>query len=309
MNKKLLAVIDLGTNTARLLIGRLDTYGIEQVLLMRRITRLGGGFSTMSGISDAARTRTIEAVKEFALAIHQHEVSHIKAVATSAVRDAVNGRDFCAAIFRETGITFEVIDGEAEGLLTFQGVKSGLDELSEHLLVFDVGGGSTEYTVAQREQMLFTASLPLGVVRLSEGKVTPVAMSEKIGRELSQLKGRLEEADAFPDLDKCTLVGTAGTATTLAAISLSMTDYDYRRVNNYVIHKSEIRDIYDRLLPLSPAERLSVPGLEKGREDLIIAGILITLGTMDFFGFDRLKVSDFGLLEGLLLAAANDEGA
>ena len=105
-----------------------------------------------------------------------------------------------------------------------------------------------------------------------------------------------------PLLTGAELVGTAGTATTLAAISLGMTEYDYRRVNNHRLSLEEVRSIFSRLFPLSPSERLLVPGLEKGREDLIIAGIGITLATMERFGFPLLTVSDFGLLEGVLLS-------
>jgi exopolyphosphatase / guanosine-5'-triphosphate,3'-diphosphate pyrophosphatase len=304
MNRRLGAAIDLGTNTARLLIGSVDENGMEQHLLMRRITRLGGGFSETTGISGAAQERTLAAIREFAATIRQHDVEYVKAVATSAVRDAINGPEFCAAIRAQTGLSFEVIDGQSEGLLTLEGVRMGLDKETAQLMVFDVGGGSTEYTVAQGELILATESLPLGVVRLSEGKVTTTAMIDKIDRELLQHKSHLAEKSVLPARDRCTLIGTAGTATTLAAISLRMTDYDYRRVNNHLLALKEIRDIFERLLPLEPAERLLVPGLEKGREDLIIAGTLITLRTMEIFGFEELKVSDFGLLEGVLLAGA-----
>jgi len=106
----------------------------------------------------------------------------------------------------------------------------------------------------------------------------------------------------IPDPSSSVLAGTAGTATTLAAISLEMQEYDYRRVNNHILDRGEIRRIFDILLPMSPSRRLTVPGLEPGREDLIIAGILVTLHTMDIFGFERMKVSDYGLLEGLIVA-------
>jgi exopolyphosphatase/guanosine-5'-triphosphate,3'-diphosphate pyrophosphatase len=98
------------------------------------------------------------------------------------------------------------------------------------------------------------------------------------------------------------MIATAGTATTLAAIKMEMLDYDYRKVNNFLINRSDIVEIYERLLPLNPRERLLIPGLEKGREDLIIAGILILLHSMDYLGFGSLKVSDYGLLEGLALS-------
>jgi len=296
------AAIDLGTNTARLLIGHVDAAGvIRPVLQMRRITRLGGGFTREEGISGEASARTVAALRDFAEEMKRHHVAGLRAVATSAVRDAVNGREFCDLILRETGIELEIIDGNIEGLLTLRGVLSGIDDKSGNFLVFDVGGGSTEYTLAGGDTVLFTASLPLGVVRLTEGKITCGLMEEKIVRELRALREKLQKKALLSCLDQATLVGTAGTATTLAAISRKMTHYDYRLVNNYVMGLGEIKTICATLLPMTPAQRLQVPGLEEGREDLIIAGMLITIKTMELFGFTTLKVSDFGLLEGVLL--------
>lgn len=298
------AAIDLGTNTSRLLIGEVDASGnIRPICHLRRITRLGGGFTREWGISAEAMERSLAAMRDFAAEISRHGVTRVRAVATSAVRDAVNGMAFRDMVIRDCGINLEVIDGKSEGLLTLVGVLSGLKNKSGDFLVFDIGGGSTEYTFARGERVLFTESLPLGVVRLTEGKGTPGAMEEKIGREICNVHHSLTTKVILSDIEKSTLVGTAGTATTLAAISMKMSVYDYSLVNNYVMGLDEIRDIFSRLLHMTPEQRLSVPGMEKGREDLIIAGILITLKTMEMFGFKRLKISDFGLLEGVLLGA------
>lgn len=298
------ASIDLGTNTARLLIGKVEEGRIEHLLVRRHITRLGGGFTDERGISREAWDRSLAALVDFADEMRRAGVVRVRAVATSAVRDAVNGADFCAHVVERTGISLEVIDGEEEGLLTLAGVLSGLDRKEGRFFVFDVGGGSTEYTLANGNAPLYTESLPLGVVRLTEGKPDLPAMEEKVGRELAGLRERLAGRALDGQLAGATLVGTAGTATTLAAISLGMTDYDYRRVNNHLLSRDEIARILALLLPLSPAERLTVPGLEKGREDLIVVGTLITLATMDLFGFETMTVSDFGLLEGALIGLA-----
>ncbi|GAB7027159.1 Ppx/GppA phosphatase family protein [Geotalea toluenoxydans] len=297
---ELKASIDLGTNTARLLIGfKEDEHTIRPVLLKRQITRLGGGFTRESGISPEAEARSLAAMQEFAGEIRRHNVGKIRAVATSAVRDAANGAEFCRKVLDETGIQLQVISGEQEALFTLRGVLAGLDNKKGKFLVFDVGGGSTEYTLAEGSLPIFTRSLPLGVVRLTEGKSGPEAMTEKIRRELAALGGEMNRSAV--DLGGTILVGTAGTATTLAAIHMEMTDYDYRRVNNHTMTLADIEKIHARLLPLSPEERLKVKGLEKGREDLIVAGTLITINTMKHFGFNSLKISDFGQLEGLLL--------
>jgi exopolyphosphatase/guanosine-5'-triphosphate,3'-diphosphate pyrophosphatase len=298
------ASIDLGTNTARLLIGRAERGRIEHLIVKRHITRLGGGFTRETGISPEAWDRSMAVLADFAEEMRRAGVARVRAVATSAVRDAANGASFCAEVVARTGISLEVIDGEEEGFLTLEGVLSGIDRKEGLFFVFDVGGGSTEYTLARDHAPLYTESLPLGVVRLTEGKPDKAAMEEKIGRELAGLKERLTHRTLSGQLTGATLVGTAGTATTLAAINLRMTDYDYRRVNNHILSHAEVRRILETLLPLTPAERLAVPGLERGREDLIVAGTLITLTTMELFNFDSMTVSDFGLLEGVLISLA-----
>jgi exopolyphosphatase / guanosine-5'-triphosphate,3'-diphosphate pyrophosphatase len=292
------AAIDLGTNTARLLIATTNPY--RQLLLKRTITRLGGGFSRASGLSPEAMERSLAALTDFAGEISRHGATRVRAVATSAVRDAVNGKVFCQRVQDKTGIKLEIIDGTEEAVLTLVGVERVIDESRSDLVVFDIGGGSTEYTLARDAVPVFTRSLPLGVVRLTEGKAGAAEMEDKIGRELTILKGELEKEGLFSRFAAATLVGTAGTATTLAAIQMKMGDYDYRRVNNLTLLRRDVERIYAQLLPLTPAERLGVAGLEPGREDLIIAGTLVVLQSMQIFGFRALTVSDSGLLEGLI---------
>lgn len=299
---RLKASIDLGTNTARLLIGTTCDGRVARSHLSRCITRLGGGFSKEKGISREAAARTVAALKVFAATLKEFHVSELRAVATSAVRDAVNRDEFCREVMTASGIQLEVISGEEEGRLTLLGVRSGLDFAADTMVVFDVGGGSTEYTVAQGDSIIFTKSLPLGVVRLTEGKGSHAAISDKIERELKLLRSEMDVAGVTPLCMNSTLVATAGTATTLAAIDIGLVDYDYSKVNNHLLGITQIRDIFTRLARLSPAERLKqIIGLEEGREDLIIAGTLLTLKSMEMFASTSLKVSDFGLLEGVLL--------
>ncbi|HBA73302.1 MAG: exopolyphosphatase [Geobacteraceae bacterium GWC2_55_20] len=295
------AAIDFGTNTARLLIGERINRKLSTLRVEREIVRLGGGFSDDMGLSEEAQKRGLNCLKKFAGIIREYGVEQIRASATSAVRDAVNGATFVEHVFRETGIRLNVIGGDLEGRLTLEGVISGLDVIHEKMVVLDVGGGSTELTVAENGIPQFVRSIPLGVVRLTEGFTTFQSMNQRIVTVLNQLETEMSAAGICGQPGS-ELVATAGTATTLAAIQMEMTDYDYRRVNNFLISRAEIEAIYQRLLPLSPSERISIPGLEKGREDLIMAGILITGHVMDRFGFGRLKVSDYGLLEGLAIS-------
>jgi exopolyphosphatase/guanosine-5'-triphosphate,3'-diphosphate pyrophosphatase len=244
----------------------------------------------------------------FSRIISGYGVRRIRASATSAVRDAVNGREFVAKVFRETGITMDVIDGDTEARLTLAGVRSALDSECERLAVLDVGGGSTEFTVAVGGVPVFIRSMPIGVVRLTEGFHSLGEMRERAGSVIDLLEKDVAAAGIAVSAD-FVLTCTAGTATTVAAIMLEMEDYDYRRVNNYTVSRSAMHELLQRLLPLSPRERLLVKGLEKGREDLIIAGLVIMLAVMERFGFTAMKVCDFGLLEGLALSICSSDAA
>jgi exopolyphosphatase/guanosine-5'-triphosphate,3'-diphosphate pyrophosphatase len=297
------AAIDFGTNTARLLIAERTASGIVPVRVEREIVRLGGGFTDEYGLSVDAVERGLACMKRFSEVLAEYGLSAVRASATSAVRDAVNGSAFVEQVYQETGIRLEVIDGDSEALLTLKGVLSALDHSSQKLAVLDVGGGSTEFTIAHHGKPVFVQSMPIGVVRLTEGFHGVEAMTGRVRGVLGALITDLAAAEVT-----CTqeyeLVCTAGTATTLAAIKLAMTEYDYRLVNNIRISRDEVAEMYDRLLCLTPDERLAVAGMEKGREDLIIAGLAITSTIMDTFGFTSLIVSDFGLLEGLALSCA-----
>jgi len=298
---KYCAAIDFGTNTARLLIATRASSGITPVYVEREVVRLGGGFTDKYGLSAEAWERGLSCMERFSKIISDYRVSDVCASATSAVRDAVNGAAFVDKVFHKTGIRLVVIDGEVEARLTLSGVLSGLDSKCSMLAVLDVGGGSTEFTVSSHGLPVFIKSMPIGVVRLTEGFHANSIMMERVSSVIDQLEIDLSRAGItfFKDTE---FVGTAGTATTIAAIKLEMMDYNYRLVNNFTITLEDISLILQRLLPLTLKERLSVKGLEKGREDLIIAGLIIIISVMDRFGFKQLKVSDFGLLEGLALS-------
>ena len=299
-----LAVIDFGTNTARLLIAdRCGNGDFRRVFLRREIVRMGGGFTRTEGLSYAAMQRALECLDSFAEIIRNHDVSNVLAVATSAVRDAVNGAEFVDQALCKTGIELKVIDGITEGKLTLAGVMAGLDCPCDEALVFDIGGGSTEYTLAKCGRAEYVNSLPLGVVRLIEGKDSLAAMEHKIFTELELLVEDMRRTGLIPGND-ASLIGTSGTSTTLAAILLNMNGHDHRSVNNMIVSKGDVKLVFDLLEPMTPEERLGVAGLEKGKEDLIVAGLLIILQTMDLFKMDKIQVSDYGLLEGLVVRGA-----
>jgi exopolyphosphatase/guanosine-5'-triphosphate,3'-diphosphate pyrophosphatase len=301
------ASIDLGTNSARLLIGFVEPPSVIQPLFVQReITRLGGGFTKEIGLSPKACERSLAVLSDFAREIMRHGATRVRAVATSAVRDAANGTEFIEEVFRQTGIQLEVIDGREEGLLTLRGIFSGVT-CKGNAFIFDIGGGSTEYTLAHNELPLFTRSLPLGVVRLTEGKGSIPAMVEKVDRELAGLLVSLKNAGYPAVPPTTTVIGTAGTPTTLAGIELGVSDYATTSVHGHILSLAVIKKIHEQILSLTSEQRLLVPGIERGREDLIVAGTLITIRTMEIFGFDYVTVSESGLLEGLLLSLAQPD--
>jgi len=300
----MLAAIDAGSNTLRLLIGKVIAGKVVPELYLRRICRLAGDFSKEEGLSLAARERTLVAFKELAGVCQEFEVEHVRAVGTAAFRQAVNGDDFASEIRAATRIPLEVISGEIEASCMTEGVLSALDPLPSQALIIDIGGGSTEFVLCLNQKVVWSRSIPLGVVRLTEDYPSPQVRYEAIAGALSELVTELVKAcnSSKVDFTALTLVGTAGTVTTLAALDLQMTDYDWRRVNNYSLSLLRLQYWQSKLAPLSPVEREALPGMEVGRGDLIVAGLEITLCLMQQMNSDCLVVSDFGILEGLLLS-------
>ncbi|TLN18992.1 hypothetical protein FDZ71_05210, partial [bacterium] len=253
---RLVASIDLGTNTARLLIGYITAQGkIQPVLHKSRISRLGGGFSRDTGIAPAAWCRTLHILEEFAKDIEVHDVAAVHAVATSAVRDASNGKEFIADVHMRTGIPLRIITGTEEAYLNLQGVLSGLGDLGD-LFVFDVGGGSTEYVLTRGRSAIFSRSLPLGVVRLTEGQESLNAMDAKITKELMKLREELEAQEYFASVGTSKLVGTAGTVTTLAALHRQIPHTAACNLHGTQLGYIIIKDLYRLLVSRSPEERL-----------------------------------------------------
>jgi exopolyphosphatase/guanosine-5'-triphosphate,3'-diphosphate pyrophosphatase len=304
-----IASIDIGTNTFRILVCELKDNDLEKVHIGRVITRLGGGFSKEKRlISPDAMERAISALKNFTDILRQYRVEKVRAVATSVVREALNGHDFLERVKRETGISAELISGEEEAKLTVQGVLRSIPKVSEYNLIFDVGGGSTEYVYVKDGQVLGLASTNLGVVHLAEfflrqdipSKSELNLLSKHIEDTLlSQLSWAFEYSESG-----LSLIGTAGTPTTLAAIDMRMESYDPDLVNGYVLKRDAVLRIFGSLIKIPKGKRHEVAGLEKGREDVIIPGALIVLKTMEIFSKDRIMVSDGGLLQGVAFSIA-----
>lgn len=297
------AAIDVGTNTVRLLVGKVDGGRLQPQQYARRITRLGGGYSEIEGLSPQARGRTLAALTEFSQICAEFDVERVRAVGTAAFRRAVNGQSFAREVAEQTGLPLEVISGDEEARLTVAGVMSALDPVPPAALVMDIGGGSTEFALVASGRILWEQSLPLGVVRLCEEVAAPAEQQRIIHAALQTVHGEIAGASGTLPAG-LRLVGTAGTVTTLAAIDMAMTSYDWRRVNNYRLPADRLRALHAQLAPLTATAREAIPGLEPGRGDLILPGLEIVLAAIEIFSADALVVSDFGILEGVLLGLA-----
>lgn len=301
------AGIDIGTNTLRLLVAEFSSDGTyRKVKSERHITRLGEGISITGMLKESAIERTSSVLKRFAKICSEYTLDGIYAVGTSAVREASNGPDFIKKVKSETGLDVAVISGDEEARLTMLGISSCLDLKESDFLLMDIGGGSTEFIFVSGGDIISKVSTDIGVVRFTEQYLkSDPPQSEEIKKLETAILERLNKLkwNASPPYQGggVFLVGTAGTVTTLAAIDQRMAVYDPRKINGYKITKEGIENIRSLLLAMTMKERMDVPGIEDGREDLIAAGVVLVDKVMERFGFKEIIVSDSGLREGLVI--------
>jgi exopolyphosphatase/guanosine-5'-triphosphate,3'-diphosphate pyrophosphatase len=302
-----LCAIDVGSNTVRLLVADVMGDGTWRIADEdQTITRLGENLARTGALGEAPIARTLVAVSDYVARAERLGAHRIRIVATSAVREASNGRAFAAEVERVTGRRVEVVSGEVEARLTLLGVRHGLGRLSGPMLTFDIGGGSTEYVLSDGDAIRSMISLRLGVVPLAERFPFPGVADPKRYRELyDDVRRRLgdELPEAIRSARVAHLIGTAGTVTALAALDLGLVHYDPERVQGHVLSRSAIERLLDRLCGLTVGERAMLPCLEPGRADLIIPGTAIVMATLDQIGIDELRVSEYSLREGVLVDA------
>jgi exopolyphosphatase/guanosine-5'-triphosphate,3'-diphosphate pyrophosphatase len=300
------AAIDIGSNAVRLLIAEVEGRKITEIYYRKRyITKLGEHIKSQQRLSEGSIERTMEALRDFVLTINEHKVQRVHAVATSAVREADNPEDLTKKA-EELGLRIEIIDGDTEAGLIYDGVTSGIDIEGKKVLMFDIGGGSTEFIYSDPERGKSGISVPIGVVKMAEMyDFKKVVNMEHMDRMRIPLFSTLDQVLRTLDCKPEVLIGSAGTPTTLAAIDMNMAEYDQEKVNGYIISIEKIKEHFDMLCSLTSEERLNVVGMEKGREEVIIPGVLITGELMNMTGIYDLQVSDYGLREGLAIAIAN----
>jgi exopolyphosphatase / guanosine-5'-triphosphate,3'-diphosphate pyrophosphatase len=307
-----LAAIDVGTNTLRLLIGEADGSGrYRPVLGDQEITRLGEGLLPARRLQPEPIRRSLTVLSRFRRLAEAHGVAAIAAVGTSALREATNPEAFLDPA-RRLGVDVRVVSGQEEARLTLLGVRYSLPDLPAEILMLDIGGGSTEFLLVRDAVVLAAVSTDLGSVALSERHLRS---DPPLGRELAALRAaatarveRLQSVELIAVPRQASLVGTAGTITTLAAVDLELPLYDPARVNGHRLSRDRISEILERLAALPLEKRRRVSGLEPGRADVIVAGTAICLAAMEILRFGDLLVSDGGLREGILLDSFHSGG-
>jgi exopolyphosphatase/guanosine-5'-triphosphate,3'-diphosphate pyrophosphatase len=300
-----LASIDVGSNTLRLLIAEPAVSAFFRPFLVeRRITRLGENFLPDKTLQPPAMERSMAALKEFVELMGLNGVSDYSAGATAVVREASNGGQFLDQVQRQTGLSIRLLSGSEEARLSLLGVASVISKKESSMVIFDIGGGSTELVWKGEgdNSVVESSSLPLGVVHLTETFLQRDPPGDEPCLQLRRhVSSFLTELSSYKDFHDTLWVGTAGTVTTLASMWYEMVEYDPERINGTVLERTWLADLCARLASMKLADRRKLTGLEPGREDIILAGGLVTLEIMDTFGFSRFTVSDAGLLEGLFL--------
>ncbi|NUS14418.1 MAG: Ppx/GppA family phosphatase [Streptomyces sp.] len=315
------AAIDCGTNSIRLLVADIDpaTGGLEDLDRRMRIVRLGQGVDRTGRLAPEALERTFAACREYAGVIHEHGVpaDRIRFVATSASRDAENRDDFVRGVHDLLGVEPVVITGDQEAALSFTGATrelTGEHGLLTPYLVVDIGGGSTEFVLGSGE-VEAARSVDVGCVRMTErhivcdGRPVDPPTPEIVAAMTADIDAALDEASRTVPLDRArTLVGLAGSVTTVAAVALGLEAYDPAAIHHARIGVAQVREVAERLLRASHAERAAVPVIHEGRVDVIAAGALVLLRIMERTGSAEVVVSEHDILDGIAFAAAGAAG-
>ncbi len=303
------AVVDIGTNSTRLLIADVDQEQVRAELDRRtQVTRLGAGVDADGRLRDDAMARVFSTLDEYRTAIEAAGVESAVAVLTSAVRDAANGAEFAAQVEHDYGLAPHVLSGDEEANLTFLGATSERDPTdSVPTLVVDIGGGSTELVIGAGRQAEFHVSTQAGVVRQTERHLHDDPPPES---ELEQLAKDVRSvlADGVDAEHRAAVrhgIAVAGTATSLAAIAQRLEPYDPERVHGYLLSDAERDRILAALAAMTLDERREVPGLDPSRAPTIVAGIIILGEVMRLFGLEQIEISEHDILRGAALGLAS----
>jgi exopolyphosphatase/guanosine-5'-triphosphate,3'-diphosphate pyrophosphatase len=300
------AVVDIGTNSTRLLVADVEDGSVTELQRESIVTRLGEGVDATGALGEKPQQRVFAALDEYAEAIERHGATVRTVVMTSAVRDASNGAAFADAVRSRYGLTGDTLSGDREAHLSFLGATVARDD-DAPLLVIDIGGGSTEMIVGADGAVDFHVSTQVGVVRHTERHLHS---DPPTSAELEALA-----ADARPTIEAAVpgevrervggAVAVAGTATSLASIDLELDPYDPERVEGHTLSRERIGQLRDRLAALPLAERRDVVGLDPARAPTIVAGTVVLLEVLGAFGLDAVEVSEHDILWGMALESTS----
>ena len=299
-----LGAIDVGTNSIHLIVVELDpNYGTARTLLKtREMVRLGAGDALARGyLGKKAVARGVAAIARFAEAARAAGASDLRAVATSAVREASNRDEFVAAVRAASGVTLEILNDVDEARLIHLGVSRGFPLGGRLACIFDIGGGSTEFIIGDAARSYYLHSLRLGSLRLFERYLAHGATA---GYDALDAHVRAEVASVATTLDEYgfdVLVGTSGTLMGLAALDAADAGRVLQRVHGYVLHLDRLRALQRKMLRLTPAERRRLPGMNPRRSDIIVAGTAIAIALAEALGREEIVVSERALREGLVV--------
>jgi exopolyphosphatase / guanosine-5'-triphosphate,3'-diphosphate pyrophosphatase len=315
------AALDLGTNNCRLLVARSTGDGFRVVDAFSRIIRLGEGISATSRISEAAIGRAVEALTICRDKMKNRGVTRARLIATEACRAAENGAEFRARIAQEVGLELEIIDRETEALLAATGCTPLIDPCADGVILFDIGGGSSELVRLGRStpttrgpplpEIEAWASLPLGVVTLAErygGHTVTRETYEAMVDDVASHVDRFVAANGNEGVDRIHLLGTSGTVTTIAGVHLDLKRYDRRRVDGCWMSDVEVDTVIDGLIASSYEDRVANACIGAERADLVLAGCAILDAIRRAFPCRRLRVADRGLREGMLVQMMREDG-
>ncbi len=296
------AVVDIGTNSTRLLLADVDDGRVGEVLERRtEITRLGAGVDADGRLNDEAMGRVYSVLDDYGKLIERHGADKAVAVLTSAVRDAANGQEFAGTVRERWGLEPHVLSGDEEARLTYLGATSERDPSDRTpTVVIDIGGGSTEFVIGTGGEMTFHVSNQAGVVRQTERHLhsDPPAAAEcdALARDVRSIL-----SDGVPEKWRRAVghaIAVAGTATSMASIAQELEPYDPDRVEGYVVTEEQCREIRDRLAGLTLDQRRLVRGLHPDRAPTIVAGTIILLETLALLGLHEFEVSEHDILRG-----------
>lgn len=303
----ILAAIDCGTNSTRLLIS--EGVGRQRRVLDRQaiITRLGKGVDATGQLDPAAIERTVDVLRRYKSSIDAHGATAVRMTGTSAARDASNVEVFFDAAEAAIGVRPELISGEEEGQLSFAGATAELDPVDGPFLVVDIGGGSTELIVGS-DAAQGVRSLDVGCVRLSEKHLrTDPPAPEELANAIAEVTDGIEDVlRALPLASEArTVVGLAGTITTVVAVEIGLAEWDRDAIHHFRLSRAAAEDVFRTLATESLADRLHNPGLEAARADVIVGGCCVLVGLFRTLGIDEMLVSEADILDGLVFSLAD----